>query len=1099
MKKAIIFFSVLVFILTAILLFPSEESTNDIFPNPPKVRSVFSPKAVKDDIDGRRSFFLNMLKDPVTNKIPKNIRSKELAFAKNNDISFTNNKTTNTITHTWSEIGPTDVGGRTRAIGIDVRNSNIIIAGGVSGGLYRSIDKGDSWTLVNHPNDYNGITSITQDIRTGNQDTWYYVTGEFAGNSAIAQGWSAYYYGNGVYKSIDNGLSWDLISGTESNLNSWDSMYDYLSKLIVNPQTGSVFICANGYGIIKFSAGAPFSSESLVLGGINAHYWSDIDIHADGTIIAFLSKSKPSSGVQNNQPGVYISTNDGASFTLISTTSDLPSNYDRGLVRISNSNNKVAYLFLVDDTTPYFYKIDLNTNTFTNRTSSIVEYSAQVDEKLGKQGDYNMTLAIHPDDENFVIAGSTSLFRSDDAFATTPLIDYTWIGGYGNPATAKFMYPNHHPDCHITVFDPNNHNQVWSGHDGGLSYCSNIKVNSTSSSFLAWVDKNSGYNVTQFYDIALNNVANNGDYLGGSQDNGSPYFTVNNNGVVSASNDLSSGDGSYCAFTTDCIFASSQYGTINRYTYNSATSSWEWTSCHPSGISQDDKLFIHPFVMDKADDKVMYYPVNNELWYNSNILEVANDLQSGTTTNWSSYAVAATGYRITTIASALPNTVYVGAFSYSNTPKIYRVKNANSSTKSVVDISISGITTGVYPHNISVNPLNPDELIVTFSNYNITGVYYSDNGGTTFSAIEGNLTGSTGNPGPSIRTSAIINFAGTKFYLLGTSTGLYRADVLSGNNTVWEKVESNKIGSIIVNDIEFNPLDGKIAIGTHGRGIFAAKTSAGGLYVDNRIPSVKYSVNEKESISVDLSSVFGGSTDFVYSVASNSNTALLTTSVSSSTLTVEFTDDIQGDAIIVIRGTSGGNYVETSFSVSIGAVSLSVINVIPSVSYDFNEKESVNIDLTNVFGGATDFVYSVTSNSNSALLTPSISSNTLTVAITKDIAGVGTIVVRATSGGAYVETSFSITVNSSTSVEDIQNIDFTIYPNPTYGVCFVTIPDYDYSRLIIRILNIEGKELNTIDVNQSIEMISLSNYSRGIYFIEITGNNKKGVKRIVRR
>ena len=46
------------------------------------------------------------------------------------------------------EQGPDNIGGRTRAIQVDKLNNNVIWAGGVSGGLFKSMDQANSWELV---------------------------------------------------------------------------------------------------------------------------------------------------------------------------------------------------------------------------------------------------------------------------------------------------------------------------------------------------------------------------------------------------------------------------------------------------------------------------------------------------------------------------------------------------------------------------------------------------------------------------------------------------------------------------------------------------------------------------------------------------------------------------------------------------------------------------------------------------------------------------------------------------------------------------------------------------------------------------------------
>jgi hypothetical protein len=46
---------------------------------------------------------------------------------------------------TWEELGPGNIGGRTRALLIDPANGNIMYAGGVAGGIWKTIDGGQNW------------------------------------------------------------------------------------------------------------------------------------------------------------------------------------------------------------------------------------------------------------------------------------------------------------------------------------------------------------------------------------------------------------------------------------------------------------------------------------------------------------------------------------------------------------------------------------------------------------------------------------------------------------------------------------------------------------------------------------------------------------------------------------------------------------------------------------------------------------------------------------------------------------------------------------------------------------------------------------------
>ena len=86
---------------------------------------------------------------------------------------------------------------------IDVLNENIILAGGVTGGMFRSTDGGQSWNLTTSPGQLHNVTCVAQDTRDGKEDTWYFGSGENRG------GWlgDVSFLGNGIYKSTDGGLS----------------------------------------------------------------------------------------------------------------------------------------------------------------------------------------------------------------------------------------------------------------------------------------------------------------------------------------------------------------------------------------------------------------------------------------------------------------------------------------------------------------------------------------------------------------------------------------------------------------------------------------------------------------------------------------------------------------------------------------------------------------------------------------------------------------------------------------------------------------------------------------------------------------------------
>ena len=121
---------------------------------------------------------------------------------------------------------------------MDVLNEDILFAGGASGGMFRSVDGGLSWTMTTSPNQLHNVTCVSQDIRNGKENIWYFGSGELSGSSASAP--EAYYQGNGIYKSIDGGLSWDSLPVTATNTNGFDSDFDFIWNIETDPSNDTL-------------------------------------------------------------------------------------------------------------------------------------------------------------------------------------------------------------------------------------------------------------------------------------------------------------------------------------------------------------------------------------------------------------------------------------------------------------------------------------------------------------------------------------------------------------------------------------------------------------------------------------------------------------------------------------------------------------------------------------------------------------------------------------------------------------------------------------------------------------------------------------------
>ncbi len=856
-----------------------------------RIRSSSSPKAGIEMKKGRWEYFFNMLRDPATNQIPKGIRTKELEFA---EILSEENKSLNKITNTnlaWSEAGPTDVGGRTRALAVDITNPNVIIAGGASGGIWKSTDNGGSWVLKSSTSTILSVTSIAQDPRAGFTNTWYYATGEFMG-SGDDLGFTHKFTGDGIYKSTNNGETWAVLPSTlSSNIAQWDSEFDFVLNIKVSPTTGSIFVASNGDGILRSTDGG--NSFTNVLGGTSNHMFSDISVASNGNLVAVLSR--PFQGVTpTNQPGVYKSTNDGANWTGIALSS-YPSTASRSSISFAPSNPDVAYLLTytggnVNNREEIkFYKINVVAGTSIDRSGNLPDFSAmggvaQSNGFLTTQGGYDIVVAVKPDNENFVLIAGTCLFRSADGFSTQPTDNKTaWIGGY-HPV--NFGYPNLHPDIHSYSFDPTNPNKMWWGHDGGLSYTTDI-TNNSYQTYFPWENKNNGYNVTQFYHISIRNNASDSRIMGGTQDNGSPYFTFNG-AIISSSEDVSSGDGSFSYFGQNFAYTSSQNGNVRRIRYDqqgNPSSNNGWSIITPTGAS--NQLFINPFTVDPNNEEVMYYLAGNVIWRNNQLSSIP-DFQNGTTVGWTKLDNLAvpSGYIISTlkVSNTPASILYYGASSFQDAPKIYKLTNSTTATSGAVEISIPGAQSGAYVHDIAINPDDGNEIIVALSNYNITGLYHSTNGGQSYTAIEGNLEGNQQNPGPSLRSASIL--PGT--YFVGTSIGLFSTSQLNGNSTTWTQEGSSQMGNVIVNYVTSRKSDGRVVAGTHGRGAFVGTAGGGGSAILNvNVSQLHFEVQPGLTRTKEIIVSNPGGADLSYNVTASFNGEMLNKNISTPSISIK--------------------------------------------------------------------------------------------------------------------------------------------------------------------------------------------------------------------
>lgn len=786
-----------------------------------------------EDPQARVNFERQQLIEPKTGKIPAGIRKKEFDFSSRHQ----SRRVIQGSSTQWSFAGPNNVGGRTRAAAIDVLDltGQTIIAGGVSGGIWKTTNGGNSWLRTSDPNIRNSITALAQDTRAGKENIWYFGTGELSGNSARSG--LAPYRGDGIFKSTDNGDSWfQILSTQDSEPSRFGSQFQYTWRIVTDHSDplNDVLLVATYGGILRSADGG--ESWETVLGeelnnlpdtvdlnAVHAPYYTDITKTADGIFYAYLSDfniyGTDTTDFDYEKSGIYWSEN-GTDWHLISSGLT-----NESLNRVVlDARNSMLYAFAASGDIELLFRYDFEgTNlenkpvgTWSNLSSNLPDFEGIG--ALNTQSGYNMTLRIHPTDHDLILLGATNLYRSTSGFLTDD--QTTWIGGYKEGSNAT-LYENHHPDQHEILFHPSDNNALYNANDGGIYLTNDIYEE-----IVKWSDLNKGYLTSQFYTVHIPKTENSDLIVGGMQDNGTYVRTSAND-----SDDWTSvlgGDGSFSSTVPDrwYWYFSAQEGQIYRFFYGEESTEFARVDPFP-GPDQtgSEYLFINPFVLDPGNHNVMYLAAGNVIWKNSNLAQIPSGSTDRTDVNWEPLLQSRVGSGLISSVEITNNSKYL--FYGTSDGEVHRLQNLDGAAihQELVDFGDSQFVACV-----SSNPNDEDDIIVVISNYGVPSIYSSADAGENFIDISGNLeefpdgSGS----GPSIRWAEIVPLDdGANIYFIGTSVGLYSTTELNGSDTQWLKESENLIGKSVIRMMDYRPKDGTLAVASHGNGIF--KTTVPGF------------------------------------------------------------------------------------------------------------------------------------------------------------------------------------------------------------------------------------------------------------------------------
>lgn len=828
----------------------------------------------------RAKWEFNRLRDPKTNTIPTGIKAAETEFSKSiaKDKNLVAQKSSKVnLKNEWVHRGPSNQGGRTRAFAVDINNEDIMLAGGASGGMWRSSDGGESWTKVTEPDVIQSVTCITQDTRPGKTNIWYYGTGEYRSTIAIGNqlGGSTppLFEGNGIFKSTDNGLTWFQLESTKNTDFDKYNRFDFIWSIVVDPsneEQDEVYAAAIG-GIYKSVDGGETWSEALVPTDYGDYSTiNDVDISDSGVLYACISNQTINNkSYENRCPQLIYRSEDGNNWSYINSDfvpTSLNKNYSRMVLDISPSDPNTVYFY---SSVVNFHEGrigEINRIMKYDHESGTWNYTDPISTSLlSTQRTYNMVIAVNPTDKNLVYAGGVNLQRIEINQQEINESKFELIGGTLPPEDGGIGWSHtHHPDQHSFRFSYSDPRVVYSGNDGGV-----YKTNDILAPTVKWESLNNGYITSQFYTVAIDkDTPQDPTIVGGLQDNGKRLTT--DYGEAQNWDYLRFfGDGAFGAVdnSTSSIYFSNQNAfAFRRWIENGDTL---YSVIRPDFVG--NYLFIHPYILNPTNKTQVFFPKTDVIMRNDDItqLEPFDPENLLTARPQPEYWTEMTNTNSESQISAISMTTIPASRLYYGTAdgSIYRVDNADTGDPLPADITGSNMPEA-YVGCLAVNPQNGDEVIAVFTNYNVQSLFRTTDGGESWSPIGGTLeefADGSGN-GPSCRWVSIMPMDNTTYYYVATSTGLYAADEVQGMETNWIQQGSETIGNVVVESVATRSSDGTVVIGTHGNGVYSTQLNV--TSVDND------QLQNRFELSQNYPNPFNPTTTISYSIPKQSNVSL---------------------------------------------------------------------------------------------------------------------------------------------------------------------------------------------------------------------------------
>ena len=558
----------------------------------------------------------------------------------------------------------------------------------------------------------------------------------------------------------------------------------------------TTFLTGPQYGTYKSTDnGSTWNEVSLPLTAEgNKHCPNDIEIGADNKVWISTTRST----LFGNGGGKVFSSPDGITFTEKYAVT----NGRRTQIAVSKTDaNKIyilAELGQLSTTTPNIEStIIKTTNGFTSTTTMPIPVDGITSTRFtnygftGQQAFYDLMLEIDPTNDQTVYVGGIDLFKTTNGATSWSQISES------NGSIAQYV----HADQHGLAFGNSSSTKLLFGCDGGTFFSANSGTTIS--------ERNNGLNITQFVSVGVSPTTNGmtGDnFVAGAQDNGSQMF-LNSPNTIAGSTKVQGGDGGHCMFDQD---GTDRYR-ITNYVYNQSINLFNYATNNSRVINSESTTngaFYSPMTLDSNLDILFSDYTATTPTYQ---IRRYKNLKTGTVNKTlltnallTSRPTALTVSKYTTTST----TLLVGTLS----GKLYKLTNADNALAGL--ITWSEITGPAFVGSISdiEYGASENEILVSFHNYNVVSIWYTNDGGATWQNKEGNF--------PDIPVKAILkNPINANEVIIGTELGVWFTNSFNTSSPTWYQ-SYNGMSNVKVTDLDVRN-DNVVYAATYGRGVFS--------------------------------------------------------------------------------------------------------------------------------------------------------------------------------------------------------------------------------------------------------------------------------------